>query len=83
MLACSLSILSQTVNNTKMKDVKNAVESFPFANINHEPTPSDKITSDFNNNNSYKIEDGLCKNCDYNGSCVWQHNNKLFCEHFN
>lgn len=29
-----------------------------------------------------KIYLGLCTDCRFLGSCVWQHNNKLTCEHF-
>ena len=25
---------------------------------------------------------GLCTTCDFLNACVWQHNNKIFCEHF-
>jgi len=25
---------------------------------------------------------GLCTDCRFLGACVWQHNNKLTCEHF-
>ena len=28
------------------------------------------------------ISEGLCSTCDFFGRCVWQHNNKLTCEHF-
>jgi len=28
------------------------------------------------------IRQGLCTNCNFLGMCVWQHNNKLSCEHF-
>jgi len=25
---------------------------------------------------------GICTTCDFLNACVWQHNNKIFCEHF-
>jgi len=31
---------------------------------------------------SQNILAGLCTDCRFLGSCVWQHNNKLTCEHF-
>ncbi len=29
-----------------------------------------------------KILTGLCIHCDHLGLCVWQHDNKISCEHF-
>lgn len=28
------------------------------------------------------IVSGICQNCDHRGACVWQHDNKTFCRHF-
>jgi hypothetical protein len=80
-MACSLFIRKQTVNIFKMNNLKNVMGNFPLANQNHEQLSTELINSTLQTN--IKIEDGLCKNCDYKNACVWQHNNKLFCEHLN
>ncbi len=47
--------------------------------------PGNRISDEQSRNlpkNTREIYLGLCTDCRFLGNCVWQHNNKLTCEHF-
>ena len=65
-----------------MNNVDNAMDIFPLTSKNYESYPLETTNTDFDIKNDVKIENGLCNNCDYIDNCVFQHDNKLYCEHF-
>lgn len=69
------------LNIFKMNQQQTVMETVPLANLSHEKSAQVVMNTPFEIPPT--IEDGLCSNCDYRTACVWQHNNKLYCEHFN
>ena len=36
----------------------------------------------FSSSNKTELSSGLCITCDNNSHCIWIHNDKIYCQHF-
>lgn len=83
-LACCLATKEKTSKLFEMNVSKNLGEAFlPQSSADATETISASITLQKPSCiDTDGIVSGLCQNCDHRGACVWQHNNKIFCRHF-
>lgn len=70
--------------NYLQNDDRNAVyrAGVDIGTIAAPPEPREQIFSEHSPEPAEIIALGLCINCDNLGQCVWQHNNKINCQHF-
>ena len=83
-LACSLATEEKTSKIFEMNVLKNQEEVFlPQSSADAtEAIPESIILQKPSCIDTDGISSGLCQNCDHRGACVWQHDNKIFCKHF-
>jgi len=67
-------VMDLVINNMESTLKKGSSQKSELAN---EP-----ITDQFSIAAVGLILTGICSNCDHRGACVWQHNNKFTCEHY-